>query len=162
MADRCERSGGELSSTNVDFTSVAGAINCIRKKSIRPDLTSIYQYLRKQGLACEETEVSDTVKALIEDGLIENKPYRGEDSFYVRAKPNIISELKSPIDQDKLKLNECKNKDNLHDEINKIWLLLDLLCREGQGTYKCVGNLFLFSATINSHRLNAKNQSICN
>jgi len=25
-----------------------------------------------------------------------------------------------------------------------------------------VGNLFLFSATINSHRLNAKNQSICN
>ena len=143
MADRCERSGGELSSTNVDFTSVAGAINCIRKKSIRPDLTSIYQYLRKQGLACEETEVSDTVKALIEDGLIENKPYRGEDSFYVRAKPNIISELKSPIDQDKLKLNECKNKDNLHDEINKIWLLLDLLCREGQGTYKCANESLL-------------------
>ena len=60
MAKGCEKSGDELSSVHVDFTSIVGAISGIRKKNIRPDLTSIYQYLRKQGLACEETEVSDT------------------------------------------------------------------------------------------------------
>ena len=51
--------------------------------------------------------------------------------------------LESRIDQDKLKLNECKSEDNLHDEINKIWLVLDMLCREGQGTHKCANESLL-------------------
>ena len=143
MADGYEKSSDESSTVHVDFTSVTGAINSIRKKNIRPDVTSIYQYLRKQGLACEETEVSNTVKTLIEDGLIENKPYRGEDSFYVSAKPNIGSVLKSPLDLGKLKPDECKNKDCFHDEIRKIWLVLDVLCREGRGTHRSANESLL-------------------
>ena len=62
MAHGHDLSNEELSSAKMDFTSVTGAINGIREKDARPDATFIHLYLRTQGLASEEIEVSNTLK----------------------------------------------------------------------------------------------------
>ena len=131
----------ELSSAKGDLTSVTRAINGIREKNASPDATSIHQYLRKQGLSIEEIEVSSALKNFLQDGLIGNKPYRGEDSFHVSAKANAESVLKRSVDQSEQ--HEINMKDYLDGEIGKIWLVLEMLCREGRSNHKSVSEASL-------------------
>ena len=42
-----------------------------------------------------------------------------------------------------MKLNECKNKDYLHDEIGKIWMVFAIPCQEEWDTHKCANEWLL-------------------
>ena len=55
----------------------------IRKNSKRPYSESIWNQLQKDGHKFDFDTVAETLRAMQHAGLIENQPYKGEESFYV-------------------------------------------------------------------------------
>lgn len=72
---------------------------------------------------------------------IDIKPYRRDDSFYISAKANVEGVLKRSVDQNKL--HKIRIEDYLDKEDGRIWLVLDMLCREGRGNKERVNEASL-------------------
>ena len=58
-------------------------INKTRKNSKRPYSESIWTQMQKDGHKFDFNSVEETLRAMQFAGLIENRPYKGEESFYV-------------------------------------------------------------------------------
>eukprot|EP00112_Aurelia_sp_Birch-Aquarium-sp1_P025703 Seg87.3 transcript_id=Seg87.3/GoldUCD/mRNA.D3Y31 product="hypothetical protein" protein_id=Seg87.3/GoldUCD/D3Y31 len=58
-------------------------INKTRKNSKRPYSESIWNQMQKDGHKFDFNSVAETLRAMQHAGLIENRPYKGEESFYV-------------------------------------------------------------------------------
>ena len=62
---------------------ITDLINKIRKNSKRPYSESIWNQMQKDGHKFDFDTVAETLRAMQHAGLIENRPYKGEESFYV-------------------------------------------------------------------------------
>ena len=62
---------------------ITDSINKIRKNSKRPYSESIWNQMQKDGHKFDFDTVAETLRATQHAGLIENRPYKGGESFYV-------------------------------------------------------------------------------
>ena len=111
--------------------SIINAIKAIRLSKKRVDELTVYKFVKKELHLITNTDVSNTLKILIEMGRIENKPSKDKSSYFLSennitdSEPHIPTIMATPLVETS-SFTDIPSP-SIEDQINSFRVILKLI-----------------------------------